>query len=161
MIFLVISPFEGGLKGMSSLGAGLTRAQGLRTIFSIFELLIPVSMIEHPEKKLKQLRELKNYTQEYMATELGLSTRAYSKIEAGETQLTINRLNEISRVLGIEPMEILGFDHKNIFNNCTQEGDNSTMGTSTYLAPDKLMEQYEQRIKHLESEIIFLRALVK
>ena len=71
-------------------------------------------MIEHPEKKLKQLRELKNYTQEYMATELGLSTRAYSKIEAGETQLTINRLNEISRVLGIEPMEILGFDHKNI-----------------------------------------------
>ena len=117
-------------------------------------------MIEHPEKKLKQLRELKNYTQEYMATELGLSTRAYSKIEAGETQLTINRLNEISRVLGIEPMEILGFDHKNIFNNCTQEGDNSTMGTSTYLAPDKLMEQYEQRIKHLESEIIFLRALV-
>jgi transcriptional regulator with XRE-family HTH domain len=120
-----------------------------------------VSMIENPEKKLKQLRELKNYTQEYMATELGLSTRAYSKIEAGETQLTINRLNEISRVLGIEPMEILGFDHKNIFNNCTQEGDNSTMGTSTYLAPDKLMEQYEQRIKHLESEIIFLRALVK
>jgi transcriptional regulator with XRE-family HTH domain len=146
---------------MSFLGAGLTRTQGLRTIFSIFELLIPVSMIVHPEKKLKQLRELKNYTQEYMATELGLSTRAYSKIEAGETQLTINRLNEISRVLGIEPMEILGFDHKNIFNNCTQEGDNSTMGTSTYLAPDKLMEQYEQRIKHLESEIIFLRALVK
>ena len=122
---------------------------------------MPVSMIENPEKKLKQLRELKNYTQEYMATELGLSTRAYSKIEAGETQLTINRLNEISRVLGIEPMEILGFDHKNIFNNCNQEGDNSTMGTSTYLAPDKLMEQYEQRIKHLESEIIFLRALVK
>jgi transcriptional regulator with XRE-family HTH domain len=122
---------------------------------------MPVSMIEHPEKKLKQLRELKNYTQEYMATELGLSTRAYSKIEAGETQLTINRLNEISRVLGIEPIEILGFDHKNIFNNCTQEGDNSTMGTSTYLAPDKLMVQYEQRIKHLESEIIFLRALVK
>jgi transcriptional regulator with XRE-family HTH domain len=122
---------------------------------------MPVSMIEHPEKKLKQLRELKNYTQEYMATQLGLSTRAYSKIEAGETQLTINRLNEISRVLGIEPMEILGFDHNNIFNNCTQEGDNSTMGTSTYFAPDKLMEQYEQRIKHLESEIIFLRALVK
>jgi transcriptional regulator with XRE-family HTH domain len=146
---------------MSSLGAGLTHTQGLRTIFSIFELLIPVSMIENPEKKLKQLRELKNYTQEYMATELGLSTRAYSKIEAGETQLTINRLNEISRVLGIEPMEILGFDHKNIFNNCTQEGDNSTMGSSSYSMPDKLLEQYELRIQQLESEVLFLRTLVK
>ena len=146
---------------MSSLGAGLTHTQELRTIFSIFELLIPVSMIENPEKKLKQLRELKNYTQEYMATELGLSTRAYSKIEAGETQLTINRLNEISRVLGIEPMEILGFDHKNIFNNCTQEGDNSTMGSSSYSMPDKLLEQYELRIQQLESEVLLLRTLIK
>ena len=72
-------------------------------------------MIQQPEIKIKQLRELKNYTQEHMATQLGLSTRAYSKIESGETQLTINRLNEISRILGIEPMEVLGFDHKNIF----------------------------------------------
>jgi transcriptional regulator with XRE-family HTH domain len=56
-------------------------------------------MIQQPEIKLKQLRELKNFTQEYMAQQLGLSTRAYSKIETGETQLTINRLNEISTIL--------------------------------------------------------------
>ena len=92
---------------------------------------------------------------------MGLSTRAYSKIETGETQLTIIRLNEISRVLGIEPMEILGFDHNNIFNNCIQEGDNSTMGTSNYLASDKLMQQYELRIQQLESEVVFLRTLIK
>ena len=56
-------------------------------------------MIDHPEIKIKQLRELKNFTQEYMAQQLGLTTRAYSKIETGETQLTINRLNEISKIL--------------------------------------------------------------
>ena len=67
-------------------------------------------MILQPEIKIKQLRELKNYTQEHMANQMGLSTRAYSKIESGETQLTINRLNEISNILGIEPMEVLGFD---------------------------------------------------
>ena len=72
-------------------------------------------MIEQPEIKIKQLRELKNFTQEYVAQKLGLSTRAYSKIETGETQLTINRLNEISQVLGMEPMEVLGFDDKKIF----------------------------------------------
>jgi transcriptional regulator with XRE-family HTH domain len=115
-------------------------------------------MIEQPEIKLKQLRELKNYTQEFVATQLGLTTRAYSKIESGETQLTINRLNEISTILGIDPMEALGFDHKNIFNNCTQEGN---IGINNIQTSDKLIEQYEKRIHQLESEVIFLRALVK
>ena len=118
-------------------------------------------MISQPEVKLKQLRELKNYTQEYVATQLGLTTRAYSKIESGETQLTINRLNEISEILGIDPIVALGFDHKNIFNNCTQEGNNNTFGISHYNMPDKLIEQYEKRIHQLESEVLFLRALVK
>jgi len=118
-------------------------------------------MINQPEIKLKQLRELKNFTQEYMANQLGLSTRAYSKIETGETQLTINRLNEISEILGIDPIEILGFDHENIFNNCTQEGNYNTIGKSIYHMPDKLMEQYEKRIQQLESEVLFLRTLVK
>ena len=115
-------------------------------------------MITQPEVKLKQLRELKNYTQEYVATQLGLTTRAYSKIESGETQLTINRLNEISTILGIDPMEALGFDHQNIFNNCTQEGN---IGVNHINIPDKLLEQYEKRIHQLESEVMFLRALVK
>lgn len=118
-------------------------------------------MIQNPEIKLKNLRELKNLTQEYMAQQLGLSTRAYSKIESGETQLTINRLNEITAILGVDPMEALGFDHQNIFNNCKQDGNNNTIGTSTYQMPEKLIEQYEKRIQQLESEVIFLRALVK
>jgi transcriptional regulator with XRE-family HTH domain len=115
-------------------------------------------MIEQPEIKIKQLRELKNYTQEYMAQQLGLSTRAYSKIETGETQLTINRLNEISSILGIDPIEALGFDHQNVFNNCTQEGN---IGINHINIPDKLIEQYEKRIEQLESEVLFLRVLVK
>jgi transcriptional regulator with XRE-family HTH domain len=116
-------------------------------------------MIQQPEIKLKQLRELKNYTQEYMAQQLGLSTRAYSKIETGETQLTINRLNEISSILGIDPIEALGFDHQNIFNNYgSQEGN---IGINHINIPDKLIEQYEKRIEQLESEVLFLRVLVK
>ena len=115
-------------------------------------------MIQQPEIKLKQLRELKNFTQEYVAQQLGLSTRAYSKIETGETQLTINRLNEISTILGVDPIEALGFDHQNIFNNCTQEGN---IGINHINLPDKLIEQYEKRIEQLESEVLFLRALVK
>ena len=115
-------------------------------------------MIQQAELKLKQLRELKNLTQEHIATQLGLSTRAYSKIESGETQLTIARLNEISKILEIDPIEVLGFDHQQIFNNCSKEGN---IGINHINIPEKLIEQYEKRIQQLESEVLFLRTLVK
>jgi hypothetical protein len=73
--------------------------------------------------------------------------------------LTINRLNEIATILGVDPIEALGFDHQNIFNNYgTQEGN---IAVSQVLMPEKLIEQYEKRIEQLESEVLFLRALVK
>lgn len=113
-------------------------------------------MIEQPEIKIKQIRELKNFTQEYVAQKLGLSTRAYSKIETGETQLTINRLNEISKVLGIEPMDILGFDEKQVFNNCKQDG---YIGINHINIPDKLVQQYEETIQSLKEQIKLLKLL--
>lgn len=114
-------------------------------------------MINAPEIKIKQIRELKNFTQEHVATQLGLTTRAYSKIEAGETQLTINRLNEISAILGIDPLEVLGFDDKQIFNNRKQEGN---IGINHINLPDKLIQQYEKTIQLLEDQVDFLKKLV-
>jgi transcriptional regulator with XRE-family HTH domain len=115
-------------------------------------------MIQSPEIKIKQIRELKNFTQEHVATHLGLTTRAYSKIESGETQLTINRLNEISSILGVEPMEVLGFDEKQVFNNCKQEGN---IGINHINIPEKLIQQYEKTIQILEDEVTLLKSLVK
>ena len=117
-------------------------------------------MIQQAGIKLKQLRELKNFTQEYMAQQLGLSTRAYSKIESGETQLTINRLNEIAAILEVDPIQALGFDHQNVFNNYGTQEENIGLN-QTITISDKLIEQYESRIRHLEDEILFLRAMVK
>jgi len=115
-------------------------------------------MIQSPEIKIKQIRELKNFTQEHVATHLGLTIRAYSKIESGETQLTINRLNEISSILGVEPMEVLGFDDKQVFNNCKQEGN---IGINHINIPEKLIQQYEKTIQILEDEVTLLKSLVK
>lgn len=115
-------------------------------------------IIEKPELKIKQLRELKNFTQEYMAGHLGISTRAYSKIETGETQLTLNRLNEISAVLGISPIEVLGFDEKQIFNNCKQEGN---IGINHINLPEKLINQYEETIKSLKEQIEIMKLLIE
>lgn len=89
---------------------------------------------------------------------MNLSIRAYSKIETGETQLTINRLNEISDILEVDPIELLGFDHQQVFNNCKQEGN---IGINYIQMSDKLIEQYEKRIQTLESQITLLQSLIK
>ncbi len=117
-------------------------------------------MINNPEIKIKQVRELKNLTQEYVATQLGLTTRAYSKIESGETQLTINRLNEISKILEVDPVEVLGFDDKQVFNNCRQEGNFGNFGTYNAMS-EKLILQYEKTIQILEDEVTLLKSLLK
>jgi transcriptional regulator with XRE-family HTH domain len=117
-------------------------------------------MINNPEIKIKQVRELKNLTQEYVATQLGLTTRAYSKIESGETQLTINRLNEISKILEVDPVEVLGFDDKQVFNNCKQEGNFGNFGTYNSMS-EKLIQQYEKTIQILEDEVTLLKSLLK
>ena len=117
-------------------------------------------MILQPEIKIKQIRELKNVSQEFVANKLGLSIRAYSKIETGETQLTINRLNEISEALGVDPIEVLGFDDKQVFNNCKDGNFGSGDGYIYNALPEKLMQQYEKTIAVLEDEIKLLKGLL-
>jgi transcriptional regulator with XRE-family HTH domain len=115
-------------------------------------------IIQEPGSKIKQIRELKNLSQDFLAGELGLSTRAYSKIESGETQLTVNRLNQIADLLAIDPIELLGFNEKQVFNNCKQEGN---IGINHISVPEKLIEQYESHITHMQNEITFLRDILK
>ncbi len=86
-----------------------------------------------------------------------MSIRAYSKIETGETQLTINRLNEISEALGVNPIEVLGFDERQVFNNCKQDG---YIGINHINIPEKLIQQYEKTIAVLEDEVKLLKGLL-
>ncbi|HLV46655.1 MAG TPA: helix-turn-helix transcriptional regulator [Flavobacterium sp.] len=115
-------------------------------------------MIKNAELKVKNIRELKNLTQEYMANQLNLSLRAYSKIESGETQLTINRINEISNILNVNPLELLGFDEKNIFNIHNSTGNN---GYNLINSSDKMIEHYEETIEFLKEQNKTLLSIIE
>ncbi len=56
---------------------------------------------------IRKQRELKNYTQEYVAFKLSISQNAYSKIELGYTQITLERLFQIADVLEIDVIELI------------------------------------------------------
>lgn len=75
--------------------------------------------------KIKNIRELKNLTQEYMAERLDISQSAYSKLEK-ESNISDEKLQQIAEALEVKPEDIKSFDSKKYFNNVGNvEGDNS------------------------------------
>ena len=66
--------------------------------------------------KIKNIRELKNFTQEYMAEKLDISQAAYSKMEKGDTKISQDKLNKIAEILEVNPDDITDFDNKKFLN---------------------------------------------
>ncbi len=67
-------------------------------------------------KKLKKIRELKGLTREYVSAELGMSSSGYSKIERGEVDINLSKLEKIAAVLGVSLEYIFRFNIDNILN---------------------------------------------
>ncbi|MES2806240.1 MAG: helix-turn-helix transcriptional regulator [Bacteroidota bacterium] len=68
-------------------------------------------------KNIKKIRELKNFTREFMADKLKMSTSGYGKIERGEVDLTISKLVKIAIVLNVTVEFIYMFDVALLFKN--------------------------------------------
>lgn len=63
-------------------------------------------------KRVVSLRKNRGISHEAMATNLDLSQTAYSKIEKGETKLSIERLYKIAEILDSSVEELMGFQSK-------------------------------------------------
>lgn len=57
--------------------------------------------------KIRKVREYKNYSQEYLASKIGISQNAYSKIELGYSKITLDRLFHIANLLDVETQELM------------------------------------------------------
>jgi transcriptional regulator with XRE-family HTH domain len=60
-----------------------------------------------PGTIIKQYRELRNYSQQYVAGKMGMSQNAYSKIENNITQLAVTHVKQIATILDVPIMELL------------------------------------------------------
>ena len=59
-------------------------------------------------RRIRDLREDYDLTQEYLAKYLSCSQSAYSKIEAGKRQLSIDYLNKLSSLYRVSTDYLLG-----------------------------------------------------
>jgi transcriptional regulator with XRE-family HTH domain len=104
-------------------------------------------------EKIKKLRELKNYTQQYMADQLELSLSGYGKIERDETDISISRLEKIADVLGVDISTVLNFDERHIFNfnnNQTANGIVHNQYPFQQELVDKIIAQYKEENEYLK-----------
>lgn len=58
-------------------------------------------------EKIRHRRQSLGWSQEYLAYELQVSIKTYSKLERGETKLTLTRFIEICHLLKLSPSQIV------------------------------------------------------
>ncbi|VGM94780.1 Predicted transcriptional regulator [uncultured Avibacterium sp.] len=100
-------------------------------------------------EKIRFLRESKNWSQEEMASKLGMSTRGYSKIERGESSLTIPKLEKIVEVFDTDILEVMSLGEKNVVF-FKESGNNHSLNIINPTSQDLVNEvtQLKQTIEH-------------
>lgn len=63
-------------------------------------------------QNIRKIRRAKDFTQEYMAFEMGISQKAYSDIENSKVRINLEILTKISEILEIKPSDICSISHK-------------------------------------------------
>lgn len=66
-------------------------------------------------QKIRRLRLLKNYTQDYMAQCLGISRQTFCKIESGKAPLTLERVAQIAGALGCPDDDLMWLPTDELF----------------------------------------------
>ena len=109
-------------------------------------------------ERIKEVREANNFTQEYVASELGVSQRAYSKLETGETNIKGQVLVELSRVFKVDIIDLIPQDAVLTYNNYkTHNGDAIVYRKET---SEKLDEVYKKLLESKDEQIRLLKEML-
>jgi len=105
--------------------------------------------------KLRQLRQQQGLNQFDVASKLNISIPAYSKIESGATDMSLNRLGQIAEIFGTPVSELIGFDkHAAGYLN---KGEIASL-KAQLLEKDYIIIQLQKTIIDLYTELHKLRA---
>lgn len=112
-------------------------------------------------QNIRKLRELRNFTQQYMAEKLEMTQGNYARIENEEIHLSEERLQKISGLLGYSTEFIIQFDVEKIYDIVTERRENATKEVYQFQISPELKQLYESRIKSLESYVDELKSEIR
>lgn len=117
--------------------------------------------------KIRTLRELKNWSQEDMAEQMQMSKNGYSKLERGETRLSLDRLEQIATIYKMDVLELMAMGDKGLVYQINENGHNSASyydsEQSVAAENEKLrlmLQHKEEMLAQKEGEISVLKELV-
>ncbi len=109
---------------------------------------------------VKNTRYQKNYSQDYVAKKLGITQKAYSKIENNETKLNVDTLSRIAEILEVDISSFFNSTEKPILNDfSTRTGGDNVIYKNNSI--EKIEELYKEIIRAKDSEIETLKVLLR
>jgi transcriptional regulator with XRE-family HTH domain len=105
-------------------------------------------------EKIRKLREERHYSQEYMALKLGISQQEYSRIEGGQSRLSIERAQLIAETFGVDISFIMGDGNSHTFNNTNQQGGDYANNFHYHGATEY---ELKEKISLMQDKIILLK----
>lgn len=109
-------------------------------------------------QKIKKLRELRNFTQTYMAIELDMTQQGYSKIEK-DGKLTVHQLEKIAHILNVESAYILNFNEAHLLRDMPVNNPPITANNAFESQAKNNPQFYTEMIMLLRKEVDCLYAL--
>lgn len=107
-------------------------------------------------EKLKKARINKNFTQEYLAEMLNVSQKTYSNFENDKSKPGFSQVEEMATVLDVSVLDFLSGDVLSFNYDNTHGGNNGFIYQNQL--PEKLIEQYEERIKELKEQVDYWKS---
>src|ERR1700743_862761 len=106
-------------------------------------------------RKISKIRELRGIKQETLATELGISQQAISKIEQS-ADVEEEALQKIAKVLGVTVEGLKHFTEDSVFNNINNFHDNSIQNNFNPI--EKVIELYERLLASEREKVELLKS---
>ncbi len=102
--------------------------------------------------RLKKIRLEKNVSQDFLAKKLGITQKAYSKIENNETKLNVDVLQRVSEIMEVPIETFFNNSQQPILNDFSSRsgGDNVIYKNN---ATEKIEELYNELLKSKDEVI--------
>ena len=102
--------------------------------------------------KIRDLRTLKKLSQENMAEMLDMSLGAYGDIERNKKDISLTRLEQIAKSLGVSVLDILNFGDKisNFFDQCSGNAVGINNGTANNYEAREIQHKLDKALLEID-----------